>query len=175
MFSTLAIRRYRPADAGRVRDLDAAAMEATNAFADSVPDVDPRYIPAEYVGVGGDFLVGELENRIVAMGAFRPVTGYLGTRRRTRRRHGRNQAVTDRARPPARGPRRGALCHARSTGAQTGLRRRRARYEPGAARRTRLLCGAGLRGGGSGTRRDRERLVRGGSLSEVTRRESVGR
>jgi ribosomal protein S18 acetylase RimI-like enzyme len=75
--STLAIRRYRPADAGRVRDLDAAAMEATNAFADSVPDVDPRYIPAEYVGVGGDFLVGELENRIVAIGAFRPVTGYL--------------------------------------------------------------------------------------------------
>jgi ribosomal protein S18 acetylase RimI-like enzyme len=77
--STLAVRRYRPADAGRVRDLDAATMEATDAFADSVPETDPDCIPAEYTEAGGAFLVGELENRIVAMGAFRPVTGYTTT------------------------------------------------------------------------------------------------
>jgi len=75
--SALAIRRYRPADAGRVRELDAAAMGATDAFADCVPDADPDRISKEYVETGGDFLVGELAGRIVAMGAFRPTAGYI--------------------------------------------------------------------------------------------------
>jgi ribosomal protein S18 acetylase RimI-like enzyme len=75
--AALAIRRYRPADAGRVRELDTVTMDATDAFGNSVPTVEPDRIPAEYAEAGGNFLVGEIAGRIVAMGAFRPAAGYM--------------------------------------------------------------------------------------------------
>ena len=77
MAAALRVRHYHPTDSDRVRELDAAAMGATDAFSVSVPSADLDSIEASYIDVGGEFLVGETGGRIVAMGAFRPATGYV--------------------------------------------------------------------------------------------------
>ncbi|WP_049888130.1 MULTISPECIES: GNAT family N-acetyltransferase [unclassified Natrinema] len=73
MGSELSIRRYRPDDGPRVRDLHETAMRDANAYVEGVPDDDLESITETFLESGGEFLVGERAGRIVAMGAFRPV------------------------------------------------------------------------------------------------------
>lgn len=67
------VRRFRPADAARVREIHEAAMRDVGAYVEDVPDEDLEAISETYLEAGGEFLVGEREGRIVAMGAFRPL------------------------------------------------------------------------------------------------------
>lgn len=69
----LTIRRYRPADEARVLELHEEALRDANAYAEGVPDPDLDDVEAHYLAPGGEFLVGLVDGRIVAMGAFRPV------------------------------------------------------------------------------------------------------
>ena len=75
MTADLRIRRFRSADAARVRDIHEAAMRDVGAYVEGVPDEDLEAVTETYLETGGEFLVGERESegRIVAMGAFRPV------------------------------------------------------------------------------------------------------
>ncbi|SDM16571.1 Ribosomal protein S18 acetylase RimI [Halogranum gelatinilyticum] len=75
--AALTLRRYREDDAERVRELHETAMRELEAFVDDLPDVDLNDVHGSYVEPGGDFLVGEVDGEVVAMGAFRPVKGYL--------------------------------------------------------------------------------------------------
>ena len=75
MTRDLRIRRFRPTDTARVRDVHEAAMRDIGAYVEGVPDEDLEAISETYLEAGGEFLVGERERRIVAMGAFRPLEG----------------------------------------------------------------------------------------------------
>ncbi len=72
----LAIRRYRPSDYERVFELHVLGLEQTGTRIDSWAygrDLEsPEALAATYLTDRGDFLVGELEGVIVAMGALRP-------------------------------------------------------------------------------------------------------
>lgn len=69
----LSIRRYRPSDEERVLELHGEALRDANAYAEGVPEPDLDDVEAQYLDAGGEFLVGLADDRIVAMGAFRPV------------------------------------------------------------------------------------------------------
>ncbi|WP_408958166.1 N-acetyltransferase family protein [Natrinema sp. 74] len=75
MTPAVTIRRYQPADGSRVRELHEAAMRDVGAYVESVSDDDLERVRETYVDAGGEFLVGERDDTIVAMGAFRPVDG----------------------------------------------------------------------------------------------------
>ena len=68
----LRIRRYTPADHQRVVDLHIAGLEQ---FGVKAPhgswDADLDDIEGVYLSKGGDFLVGEIDGKVVAMGGFR--------------------------------------------------------------------------------------------------------
>jgi ribosomal protein S18 acetylase RimI-like enzyme len=74
--SQLAIRRYQPVDYERVVELHVLGLRQTGTHIDSWAwgrDLEsPEALAATYLGDRGDFLVGELEGVIVAMGALRP-------------------------------------------------------------------------------------------------------
>jgi len=68
----LHIRRYRPADRDAVWELHNVALGAVGAHGGHGPfDDDLHHIEDVYLERGGEFLVGELDGRIVAMGALR--------------------------------------------------------------------------------------------------------
>ena len=69
----LSIRRYRPADRERVLELHEAALRDADAYAEGVPEPDLDDVEAHYLDSSREFLVGLADDRIVAMGAFRPV------------------------------------------------------------------------------------------------------
>ncbi|WP_435365141.1 GNAT family N-acetyltransferase [Haloarchaeobius sp. DYHT-AS-18] len=71
------IRRYRPADHERVLALHEEAMRQVDSFVEGAPDTDLEAIESTYIDAGGEFLVGEVGERIVAMGAILPTEGYL--------------------------------------------------------------------------------------------------
>ncbi|MCT9094714.1 GNAT family N-acetyltransferase [Haloarchaeobius sp. HME9146] len=71
------IRRYRPADHERVLALHEEAMRQVGSFVEGAPDADLAKIESSYLDSGGEFLVGEVDGRLVAMGAFRPADGYV--------------------------------------------------------------------------------------------------
>lgn len=71
--SDFQIRRFEPADTTRIRELHEAAMRDIGAYVEDVPDEDLEAITETYLETGGEFLVGERERRVVAMGAFQPV------------------------------------------------------------------------------------------------------
>lgn len=77
MADRLQLRRYRPTDTDRVLELHEDAMRDVGAFVESVTDPDLENVGEVYLDSGGEFLVGERDGRIVAMGAFRPATGYI--------------------------------------------------------------------------------------------------
>ncbi|GAB3029616.1 hypothetical protein GCM10025298_17830 [Natronobiforma cellulositropha] len=52
-------------------------MRDVGAFVEGAPDEDLADVETAYLECGGEFLVGEFEGRIVAMGAFRPADGYV--------------------------------------------------------------------------------------------------
>jgi GNAT superfamily N-acetyltransferase len=68
----LNIRQYEPRDGDAVRELHDVALNAVGAHAGAGPfDEDLHRIAEVYLDAGGEFLVGELEGRIVAMGALK--------------------------------------------------------------------------------------------------------
>jgi len=68
----LVIRRYRDADHDAVWALHNLALHLVGAHAGNGPwDDDLHHVGAVYLEAGGEFLVGELEGRIVAIGALR--------------------------------------------------------------------------------------------------------
>ena len=72
--SDLLIRRYRDADHDAVFDLHNVALEAVDAHGGNGPwDDDLHRVREVYLEAGGEFLVGEVGGRLVAMGALAPL------------------------------------------------------------------------------------------------------
>jgi ribosomal protein S18 acetylase RimI-like enzyme len=71
------IRRYLPEDSDRVYELHEEALRAVGGFIEEIPEPDLEDVEQSYIDQGGEFLVGEIGGRIVAMGAFRPAEGYI--------------------------------------------------------------------------------------------------
>lgn len=70
----LTIRRWQPEDEPAVFDLHNRSLHAVDAHAGNGPwDDDLHHVPAVYLEAGGEFLVGVLEDEIVAMGALRQI------------------------------------------------------------------------------------------------------
>ena len=95
----LEIRRYQPADNPAVWELHHRALGPTGAyFRDGIWDADLNDIPNHYLQNGGEFLVGMLDGKIVAMGAFRKKSTTLAEIKRMRvlpeyQRRGFGQAI----------------------------------------------------------------------------------
>ena len=69
------VRRYRASDHDAVWDLHNLALNEVGAHAGSGPwDDDLHRIEAEYLDAGGEFYVGTIDGRIVAMGALKRLT-----------------------------------------------------------------------------------------------------
>ena len=68
------VRRYRPSDDdARLRDLHERALREVDAYVEAPEwDADLDAIEETYLDAGGTFLVGELDDEIVAMGALKP-------------------------------------------------------------------------------------------------------
>jgi ribosomal protein S18 acetylase RimI-like enzyme len=85
----LQIRRYRDADRDAVWLLHDEGLHATGAHIGDGPwDDDLRQIQAHYLDRTGEFLVGELDGGVVAMGALRPAEERIGEIKRMRVRPG---------------------------------------------------------------------------------------
>ena len=97
----LEIRRYQPSDQDAVWDLHRLALEPIGIYITHGPwDEDLHHIEAVYLGNGGEFLVGTLDGRIVAMGAFRKTSADQAEVKRMRvhpdfQRRGFGQAIID--------------------------------------------------------------------------------
>ena len=94
----LTIRSYQPSDHAAVCELHKTALLAAGAFSNSAGDPDLNQIEAVYLNNGGVFLVGTLQDRIIAMGALRRTTPDRAEIRRMRvhpdfQRHGFGQAI----------------------------------------------------------------------------------
>ena len=69
------IRRYRSADQIAVWELHNVALSQIRAHPGNGPwDRDLQRVEAEYLATGGEFYVGVIEERIVAMGALKRLT-----------------------------------------------------------------------------------------------------
>ncbi|OVE83233.1 GNAT family N-acetyltransferase [Natronolimnobius baerhuensis] len=75
MGENLSVRRFRPANASRVRTLHEAAMRDIGAYIEDVPDDDLENVTETFLERDGEFLVGEVDGRIVAMGGFQLLKG----------------------------------------------------------------------------------------------------
>jgi len=71
MADDLSIRRFDPGDGDRVRELHEAALRSVDAYVEAVPDPDMHDVEETYLDDGGEFLVGEIDDEIVATGALR--------------------------------------------------------------------------------------------------------
>ncbi len=74
--SVLEVRRFQDADAAAIWELHRSARD-DGQLNNGPRDEDLRAIRAFYLDDGGEFLIGELEGRLVAMGALRHVTGSV--------------------------------------------------------------------------------------------------
>ena len=73
------VRRYITSDHDAVWDLHNLALNEVGAHAGNGPwDDDLHRIETEYLDAGGEFYVGVLEDRIVAMGALKRLTDTRG-------------------------------------------------------------------------------------------------
>jgi GNAT superfamily N-acetyltransferase len=85
MPSVLELRRFDDADTEAVGELHDLALADAGAHLGSGPwDDDLRSIRSSYLQDGGEFLVGWLDGRLVAMGALRHVTGAAAEIKRMR-------------------------------------------------------------------------------------------
>jgi GNAT superfamily N-acetyltransferase len=81
----LHIRRYEPGDKRALRRLHDDALNEVGAHLGSGPwDDDLDAIEGVYLESGGEFLVGELEGEIVAMGAVRRISADAAEVKRMR-------------------------------------------------------------------------------------------
>jgi len=69
--SPFLLRRYQPGDEVAIWDLHERVLRQVDAFLPGPWNDDLHDIPAAYLNNGGEFLVGVIDDRIVAMGAFR--------------------------------------------------------------------------------------------------------
>lgn len=68
----LTIRQYHDADKDAVWELHHIALDRIGfPYRDGPRDQDMHDIPDHYLKIGGEFIVGLLDNKIVCMGAFR--------------------------------------------------------------------------------------------------------
>lgn len=65
------LRRFQPGDDAAIMDLHERALRQVGAYLPGPWNDDLLDIPSAYLHNGGEFLVGTLDDRIVAMGAFR--------------------------------------------------------------------------------------------------------
>lgn len=74
--SDLTIRRYRPADADALWDLHERALRHAGVYDEEYAhlDADLRNVTGEYLEAGGEFIIGEHEGELVAMGALQPAS-----------------------------------------------------------------------------------------------------
>jgi GNAT superfamily N-acetyltransferase len=95
----LTIRRYQPSDHAAVCELHKTALLAAGAHIGGCAwDADLDQIEAVYLNGSGEFLVGTLQDRIVAMGALRQTDPDRAEIKRMRvhadyQRHGFGQAI----------------------------------------------------------------------------------
>jgi ribosomal protein S18 acetylase RimI-like enzyme len=82
--TTLTVRRARPADSERIRELNELAMAETPEWVPEAPDADLADVQTHYHDAGGEFLVGVRDNhegardeRIVATAAYEPLAGWM--------------------------------------------------------------------------------------------------
>lgn len=77
--SELVVRRFRPDDAERLARVQVDALSGAGAYieGDSVVNLDDEDVVGTYLDTGGEFLVGLIDDRPVACGAFRPPTGPI--------------------------------------------------------------------------------------------------
>jgi protein-S-isoprenylcysteine O-methyltransferase Ste14/ribosomal protein S18 acetylase RimI-like enzyme len=74
MSQSTILRRYRAADHGAVWELHNFTLREAGVDVENGPwDDDLHQIEAVYLDSGGEFLVGEVDSRIVVMGALKPV------------------------------------------------------------------------------------------------------
>lgn len=95
------IRPYRVGDLDAVKALHLIALQQIGADAGPGPwDQDLEHIEAEYTNLGGEFLIGEVDGVIVAMGALRKMDECSAEIKRMRvhpnfQRHGFGQILLD--------------------------------------------------------------------------------
>ena len=70
--ASIDIRRFQDGDGERVRELNAAAMATTPEWIADMPDEDLDAVQDHYLPDDSEFLVGTVDGRIVAMGAYTP-------------------------------------------------------------------------------------------------------
>jgi len=82
---TMTIRRYVPGDHRAVMELHRLALDAAGGYVEDGPwDSDLDNIESEYIDSGGEFLVGEYDGRIVAMGGLKKIDAATAKVRRMR-------------------------------------------------------------------------------------------
>lgn len=77
MAESLEIEQYRPEYRERVLELHEDAMRDAGGYVEGVAEPDLADIRGSYVETGAEFLLGCRGEEPVAMGAFRPATGYI--------------------------------------------------------------------------------------------------
>jgi len=74
--SELSIRQYEPGDGDAVWALHERALRDAGAYDEEYAhlDRDLRTVESAYLDAGGEFLVGEIDGKVVAMGAVQPTS-----------------------------------------------------------------------------------------------------
>lgn len=71
------VRRFEDGDGERVREVNELAMAQTPEYAPAAPDADLRDVPGNYLDdEGSEFLVGALEDDVVATAAYVPLDDW---------------------------------------------------------------------------------------------------
>jgi ribosomal protein S18 acetylase RimI-like enzyme len=102
------IRRYIESDHDAVWNLHRLALEEAGAFGGHGPwDEDLHHVESFYLNNRGEFLIGTIEGRLIAMGAFRRIDDRTAEVKRMRvhpnfQRQGSGQAIYDRLEEQAR-------------------------------------------------------------------------
>lgn len=66
----LEIRRFQPGDGERIRELNELAMATTPEYVPEAPDEDLQAVHQHYLEGGGEFIVGIVDDTIVATGGY---------------------------------------------------------------------------------------------------------
>lgn len=79
------IRRFQPADAEEIWTIHEEALRGSGLeFIEVAADEDFTKIPEQYLESGGEFLVGSVNDRLIAMGGVQPVNESIVELRRMR-------------------------------------------------------------------------------------------
>lgn len=70
MIPDIQIRRFQRGDGPRVREIHETAMAQTPEWIPEIPDEDLQDVRGQYLDADGEFLVGVVDDALVAMGAY---------------------------------------------------------------------------------------------------------